>query len=133
MSAEDEVNLADQFMPPSAQIGEAEARRQGLVAPRGVPRLEDLEPGPVAGPTAMTRAHRNGLRKMLGRARPWFTPVHQKDAETCLKVALLTYLKEWEAVYGEGTRVLGLSQTERTIMVIRQDTVQQIIKEIGGA
>jgi hypothetical protein len=97
-----------------------------------LPRLEDLEPGPVAGPTVMTRAHRNGLRKMLGRARPWFSSAHQRDAETCLKVALLTYLKEWEAVYSEGTMVLGMSQTERTIMVIRQDTVRQIIKEIGN-
>lgn len=95
------------------------------------PRLEDLEPGPVAGPTHMARAHRNGLRKALGRVKPWFTPVHQKDAETCLKVLLLTYLKEWDAVYGEGSIVLGLNQTERTIMVIRKDTIQQILKEIG--
>jgi hypothetical protein len=95
-----------------------------------LPRLEDLESGPVAGPTVMTRAHRNGLRKMLGRAKPWFTKdVHPEPA---LKALLLTYLKEWEAVYGEGSMVLGLNQSERTIMVIRQDTVQQIIREIGN-
>jgi hypothetical protein len=91
--------------------------------------LEDLEPGPVAGPSAMTRAHRNGLRKAVARCTAWFKP--EIDCETALRTALLTYLKAWSEIYGEGTAVLSLTQTERTIMVIRQDTVRQILAELG--
>jgi hypothetical protein len=95
-----------------------------------IPALEDLEPGPVAGPTHMTRAHRNGLRKATARCKAWFKP--GVNCETALKAALLTYLTEWDAVYGQGSIVLGLNQTERTIMVIRKDTIQQIVRELGG-
>jgi hypothetical protein len=91
--------------------------------------LESLSHDPVAGPTEMTRAHRNGLRRAVARAKAWFKPGQQ--AEACLKVALLTYLAEWEKVYGEGTMILGLTTTERTILTIRRDTVQQMLREIG--
>lgn len=92
-------------------------------------RLEDLDPSPVAGTTHMRRAHLNGLRRSVARCKAWFKP--EVNCETALKAAFLTYLKEWEAVYGEGSIVLGLNQTERTIMVIRQDTIQQIMREFG--
>lgn len=91
--------------------------------------LEDLEPGPVAGPTAMRKAHQNGMRKTLARVKPWLKP--EQSPEGAIKVALLTYLKEWDKIYGEGTGVLALTQVERTVMVIRQDTVKQILHEIG--
>jgi hypothetical protein len=94
-----------------------------------IPDISTLDHEPVGGPTQMTRAHQNGMRKVLARAKSWFKPEHQ--AEPCLKVALLTYLGEWERVYDQGTRILGLTQTERTIMAIRQDTVQQILRELA--
>jgi hypothetical protein len=96
---------------------------------RGLPRLEDLPQGPVAGPTAMTRAHLNGMRKTVSRIKAWLKPEQSPQAAT--KALLLTYLGEWEKVYGEGVDVLGLSQTERTIMVIRRDTVQQMLNELA--
>lgn len=94
-----------------------------------LPRLEELEQGAVAGPTPMRRAHREGLRKSVGRCKAWFKP--QIDCETALRTVLLTYLREWDTVYGEGVEALGLTNTERITLVIRQDTVKQIIRELG--
>lgn len=94
-----------------------------------LPALEDLPSEPVAGLTAMARAHRNGLRRVVGRAKAWFKPGVQ--AETAVRTVLLTYLKEWQEVYNEGTQALGLTNTERITLVIRRDTVEQMLKELG--
>lgn len=100
------------------------------VSPISPPQnLEELERGPVAGPTVMRRAHLNGLRKAVARGKAWFRV--DQPAEPALKALLLTYLGEWEHVYGEGVEVLGMTNTERTIMVIRRDTVQQMLRELA--
>lgn len=92
-------------------------------------RLEELDPAPVAGTTHMRRAHLDGVRKALARAKPWFKPGQSPSA--ALTTILLTYLREWDEMYGEGSTVLGLSQTDRTILVIRRDTVQQMMRELA--
>jgi hypothetical protein len=96
-----------------------------------VTSLEDLEPGPVAGPTPMRRAHANGLRKAVAMIRAWLEPEHREHADSVVNTVLRLHLQEWAKVYHEGVEVLALSQTERTVMVIREDTVRQILAELG--
>lgn len=94
-------------------------------------RLEDLSTEPPAGPTVMSRAHADAMRKGVARLKS-----HLKDsseAKDLLRVLVLTYLQEWSEMYQTGTRELGLNSTERTILVIRQDTVQQMVHELGQA
>lgn len=94
------------------------------------PALEALNPEPPGGPTAMQQAHVNGMRKTLARMKNQLKdPEH---AEESIKAGLLTYLGEWEEMYGDGVRSSGLTTTERTILVIRRDTIHQAIKELGG-
>jgi hypothetical protein len=92
-------------------------------------RLEDLSTEPPAGPTVMRNAHDDAMRKGVARLKS-----HLKDpgeAKDLLRVLMLTYLQEWSSMYAEGTRQLGLNSTERTILVIRQDTIQQLVSELG--
>lgn len=94
------------------------------------PTLDQLEQqGPIAGPTVMTRANREGLRKAVAKAKSWFKP--GVSAETAIKAAVVVYLNEWAKTYGQGVQASHLTSTERTILSIRQDTVQQILRELA--
>jgi hypothetical protein len=92
-------------------------------------RLEDLNPEPPAGLSEMAKAHADGLRKAVDRLKAHLND--RQEAPDVLRVAVLTYLNAWAERYAEGTRVLGLGNVERTILVIRQDTVQQMVAELG--
>ena len=99
-----------------------------VTAASALPRLEELSTEPPAGPTVMSRTHADAMRKGVARLKS-----HLKDpeeAEAFLRVLVLGYLGEWSAMYALGSREAG-SATERTILMIRQDTVQQMVAELG--
>jgi len=96
-----------------------------------LPNLSELSHEPVDGPTPLKKAHANGLRKTVARVKSWLKP--GQDPETAVKVALLTYLGEWKVTFNEGSRISQLTSTERTIFMIREDTVDKIITEISRA
>jgi hypothetical protein len=91
-------------------------------------RLEELSTEQPGGPTAMQTAHANGMRKTISRMKSQLKD--PDDAEALIRMGLLTYLKEWDSVYNEGISE-SVSGTTRTILVIRQDTVGQMMRELG--
>ena len=91
-------------------------------------RLEDLPTEVVAGPTVMEQAHANGVRKAITRLKPHLND--RGEAEDALRVAMLTYLTEWAAMYAQGVREV-VAPTDRVILQIRQDTVGQMAAELG--
>lgn len=125
-----EVNLADQFMPPSARVGDQEARRLGLMKeePSRAVTLASLSTEPPAGPTVMQRAHENGLRRVARMLKNHF--LDPAKAEDDIRGALVLYLREWEKIYKQGVSE-SPSTVDRTILDIRRDTVAQILREIG--
>jgi hypothetical protein len=86
------------------------------------------DPEPPAGPTPMRRAHADGMRKTVARVKAWLKPGQDPDA--AVKAALLSYLGEWNKMYGVGAGQTRLTSTERTILTIRQDTIQQLLTEL---
>jgi hypothetical protein len=125
-----EINLADEFMPPSARIGDQEARRLGLMKqePAREVTLESLSTEPPAGPTVMQKTHERAMHRVLGYLKNRFK--NPEQAEESVNHAALLYLREWEKTYRQGVRETA-SPVDRTILDIRRDTVVQIMAEIG--
>jgi hypothetical protein len=94
-------------------------------------RLEDLDPTPLAGPTKMSQAHANGLRKATAILKPWLGAAHKQLAAQAVRRVLRAYLEEWDKVYSEGVGHMGLTVTERSVLYVRADTVSQMLKELG--
>ena len=93
-----------------------------------LPALESLSTEPPAGPTIMRQAHEQALKKVGKLLKPYL-----KDGENgqdALRAAVLAYLEEWAQMYYRGSREAGTA-TERVILQIRQDTVQQMTHELG--
>lgn len=83
---------------------------------------------PPAGPTVMSRAHANGLRKAVAMIKNRFKD--PEKAEMSLRLAAITYLQDWEATYKQGVSE-SPSTVDRTILDIRRDTVRQILTELS--
>lgn len=99
------------------------------MAPRTEPEtLEGLTVEPPAGPTIMRTTHDNAMRKTAARLKAHLAK--PEEAGDLLRVAVLSYLGEFAAMYAVGAREAALP-TERVILQIRQDTVQQMVAELG--
>lgn len=92
------------------------------------PALESLPHEPPSGPSVMAKAHADGLRKASAKLKPYLA--NRDDAEAALRVAVLMYLAEWGMMYAVGAREAAMP-TDRVIIQIRQDTVQQMVAELG--
>jgi hypothetical protein len=96
--------------------------------PGGVPDISSLPLEPPAGPTVMQQTHANAMRKGVALVK-----AHLKDpeeAEDFLRVAVLGYLEEWAQTYYRGSREAA-NGNDRTLLMIRMDTVQQMTAELG--
>jgi hypothetical protein len=90
--------------------------------------LESLSTEPPAGPTVMRQTHQHALGKVGKLLKPHLKD--GQDAEDVLRAAVLAYLEEWAQLYYRGSREAVVA-TERVILQIRQDTVQQMTVELG--
>lgn len=91
--------------------------------------ITSLPMEPPAGPTVMQQTHANAMRKGVALVK-----AHLKkpaEAEDFLRVAVLGYLEEWAQTYYRGSREAA-NTTDRTILQIRMDTVQQMTAELAA-
>lgn len=93
-----------------------------------LPRLEDLSTEPPAGPNELDRAHDNGLRKATALLKNRL--VEPERAEETATALVLAYLLEWAEMYAVEASDAG-NMTERTIIRIRQDTMEQIARKMA--
>jgi hypothetical protein len=94
-----------------------------------IPDISSLPQEPPAGPTVMQATHANAMRKAVATVKS-----HLKDpaeAEDFLRALVLSYLEEWAQTYYRGSREAA-NATERTILQIRMDTVQQMTTELAA-
>lgn len=96
-------------------------------SPDDLPALESLSTEPPAGPTVMQQTHENAMRRTVAMIKPWLND--RKGAEDAVRVVLLAYLEEWAQTYYRGSRE-AVAATDRVILQIRQDTVQQMVGEL---
>lgn len=89
--------------------------------------LEDLSTEPPAGPTVMSQAHADGMRKAVALLKNRL--VEPERAEESVTAAVLVYLTEWAETYARGSQE-AVDMTTRTIIQIRSDTMHQISLEL---
>jgi len=88
-----------------------------------LPDLSSLSTEPPAGPNELDRAHANGMRKASSLLKNRLTDPER--VEETVTAVVTAYLLEWAEMYGVEASDAG-NMTERTIIRIRQDTMQQI-------
>lgn len=92
------------------------------------PDITSLPKEPPVGPTVMEKTHANAMRKGVALVKAHLK--HPDEAEDFLRVAVLGYLEEWAQTYYRGSREAA-NTTERTILSIRMDTIQQMTAELA--
>ena len=98
------------------------------LSPDEQPALEGLSTEPPAGQTIMSQTHANALERTAKLLKPHLKD--EADAKDVLRAAVLAYLEPWAQMYYQGSREAA-GATERVVLQIRQDTVQQMTAELG--
>lgn len=93
-----------------------------------IPDISSLSTEEPAGPTIMAKTHENAMRKTNALMKPHLND--RKEAKDAVTATVLSYLEAWAQTYYQGSQE-AVASTERVILQIRQDTIQQLVTELA--